>query len=691
MSLGGHAQIQELLRCRHDIIVSCASCLMHWHFFFSQVSSLIHRIHVANMWAQGVRTQDSAFTIASTDAMLCDRFADVFSVTCSCMMSAAAAEAEICSVGGGHPSLNEPSPSSSSCSSDAITVFLDEPCVVGKASEGSPVQERPQRQSPLEIQRHVLRGVPANLVLRRCARMFSGSAGSEATYLLSRPTDHLGAFVSHNWSVGRSRKWLALSLQYNFLSALVFGVLIAAVLCVLSSLGWLPLSAVDNRYVHHRGIYCTLGGALVFHVVLLFGSDVLPGYLRRHHEVFLDKVCIHQVDKKLQRQGIESLGGFLFYSWSMVVLYTPVYTKKVWTVYEMACFLCVHPGGRLVWLPVDVAPSVVVASFLSLLFNVFMWGMSLVSIRERLAIPSWLQFVPVMPLAACGMLLFHNTARDQAKSEADLRLFSIRNAVCAVESDRAVVEGNVASLMRDLKLLPFDSTDEEALQVFDLMVQSTLPRAIRHSIGRGGWRYEWIMAIFCSSLFWSFDIVAAQVFAGASVQAVIATMLGRSAYLCAALPLGTALFMQLSGRCTHLSGWRRIVFMLFLSGLWILWQSLWLTVLELAVSVAREDLLAFILLSVVSAASFLLTYFVYRRPPGQQRRQRMGTDSETMEELAEALRSYRQQSDAQDVARRRVEWTSVPMCWLARIRGDNRTVRGVRTTIAKAITDFAAH
>ena len=496
-----------------------------------------------------------------------------------------------------------------------------------------------------------------------------------------------GGFVSHNWSVGRSRKWLALSLHYNFPGALVCGILIAAVLCVPSSLGWLPLSAVDNRYVHHRGIYCTLGGALVFHVVLLFGSDVLPGYLRRHHEVFLDKVCIHQVDKKLQRQGIESLGGFLFYSWSMVVLYTPIYIKKVWTVYEMACFLCVHPGGRLVWLPVDVAPAVVVGSFLNLLLIVALWSMSLVSTRERLAIPSWLQFVPVMPLAACGVHLLHNTARDQAKSEADLRLFSIRNAVCAVESDRAVVEGNVASLMRDLKLLPFDSTHEEALQVFDLVVQSTLPRAIRDSIGQGGLRYEWIMAAFCSSLFWSFDIVAAQVFAGASVQAVVATALGRSTYACAALPLALALVFLLSGRCTHLSGWRRIVFVLFLTGVWILWRS----VLDLAVSVAREDLLAFILLSLVSAACFLLTYFVYRRPPGQQRQRRMGTDSETMEELAEALRSYRQQSDAQDVARRRVEWTSVPMCWLARIRGDNRTVRGVRTTIAKAITDFAAH
>ena len=58
-------------------------------------------------------------------------------------------------------------------------------------------------------------------------------------------------------------------------------------------------------------------------------------------------------------------------------------------------------------------------------------------------------------------------------SDADVRHFSIRNALCAVESDRVVVESNVASLMRDLKLVPADSTRENALAVFDLMVQDS--------------------------------------------------------------------------------------------------------------------------------------------------------------------------------------------------------------------------
>ena len=389
--------------------------------------------------------------------------------------------------------------------------------------------------------------------------------------------------------------------------------------------------------------------------------------------MFLDKVCIHQVDKELQRKGIESLGGFLFHSWSMVVFYTPVYTTKVWTVYEMACFLSVHPGGRLVWLPVDVALANVLASFLNMLYNVAVWGMSLVSTREWLALPSWLLFFPLVPLVACMMYFVGNVTRDQAKSEDDLRHFSIRKAVCAVESDRAVVERNVASLLRDLKLVPLDSTHEEALQVFDRVVQSTLPRAMRSSIGRAGIRYELVVVVFCVSLFKAFDVVAAQVFAGASSQAVVATVLERTTLVFALMPLGVAFLWALSGRCTHLSGGSRVLFVLLLSGLWMVWTPSVNVVLELALSFAREDLFALVLFSLVLAACLLLTYFVFRRAPEQQRKRRTGAVSETIEDLAEALRSYNQQMDTYVVSRRSFEWTDLPKCFRTWVRGEAAT------------------
>ena len=273
-------------------------------------------------------------------------------------------------------------------------------------------------------------------------------------------------------------------------------------------------------------------------MILLFGVDALPARFMRSQNIFLDKACIHQVDTTLQRQGIESLGGFLFYSWSMVVLYTPVYTTKLWTVYEMACFLSVHPGGRLVWLPADLWLAVVFGPLLIMFNTVALWATSLRSTGEWITVPAWLLILPLLPAAVGATFVFDKVVRDQAKSEEDLRLFSIRNAVCAVEGDRAIVEGNVASLMQDLKLVQADSTQEEALLAFDRLVQTTLPRAIRDSslvapVSGTSSLAQWSRRCYFPVLIlWALDVSA-----GASIQAVVATMLRSTTYACSRLCL----------------------------------------------------------------------------------------------------------------------------------------------------------
>ena len=143
------------------------------------------------------------------------------------------------------------------------------PEVVGRNSEGLVVRS-PQHQSQLEIKSDVLRGVRTDVVLRRRATLLSSGAGSEATYLLSRLTDHLGAFVSHNWCVSRSKKWLALCVHFNLWPALFCGAMIALLLCVATSLGWLPLAAIEHDYWEYEGLYCNVCGFLVFQVVLFF-------------------------------------------------------------------------------------------------------------------------------------------------------------------------------------------------------------------------------------------------------------------------------------------------------------------------------------------------------------------------------------------------------------------------------------
>merc|ERR1740121_2482032 len=68
--------------------------------------------------------------------------------------------------------------------------------------------------------------------------------------------------------------------------------------------------------------------------------------------VFLDKTCIHQTDLERQRRGILKLGAFLRSSKKMVAIYSDLYLTKLWTVYEIACFLALHPVSQLVVIPI---------------------------------------------------------------------------------------------------------------------------------------------------------------------------------------------------------------------------------------------------------------------------------------------------------------------------------------------------
>ena len=98
-----------------------------------------------------------------------------------------------------------------------------------------------------------------------------------------------------------------------------------------------------------------------------------------------------------------------------------------------------------------------------------------------------------------------------------------------------------------------------------------------------------------------------------SAQAVITVIVARSTFVCAGQLLAVAFAVSLSGRCSHLTGLRRIVFMLLLSVLWILYSSLWLYFVQQADAHAKEGIFGFVILSAVSAVCFLPTYLVYHR------------------------------------------------------------------------------
>ena len=143
------------------------------------------------------------------------------------------------------------------------------------------------------------------------------------------------------------------------------------------------------------------------------------------------------------------------------------------------------------------------------------WAMTLPSISRWFTVPWWLlASAALAPAVVCATFIVDKAVRHQVRSEADLRLFSIQNAICAVEGDRAIVEGNGVSLMRNPRLAPADSTHAVALLTFDRLVQTTMPRAVRDAVGRAGMRYELLVVMLAPVVFYSFDVVGAEVFAG---------------------------------------------------------------------------------------------------------------------------------------------------------------------------------
>merc|ERR1740121_1969778 len=101
-----------------------------------------------------------------------------------------------------------------------------------------------------------------------------------------------------------------------------------------------------------HGCGCTLLTAPAFLLACVSGGELkrICGY--RGKTMFLDKVCINQVDTELQRQGISKLGAFLRNSSRMLVIYSDIYLTKLWTVYEVACFLSTHPASDIILMPI---------------------------------------------------------------------------------------------------------------------------------------------------------------------------------------------------------------------------------------------------------------------------------------------------------------------------------------------------
>lgn len=171
----------------------------------------------------------------------------------------------------------------------------------------------------------------------------------------SFPTNHIQEFWSHSWHGNAWHKVLTALYLYNSMTAAVFASLGTLLLWALVAWSYLPVEPLWWREHPAASFWCTGTSILLYCLALFFSKP--------RRRVFLDILCIDQADTSLKAAGLVSMGAFLKCSDSMLVLWDPSYTHRLWCVFEMAAYLHSRPADKV---KLIIRPTILGPVFISL-------------------------------------------------------------------------------------------------------------------------------------------------------------------------------------------------------------------------------------------------------------------------------------------------------------------------------------
>eukprot|EP00438_Fugacium_kawagutii_P023287 Skav226224 [mRNA] locus=scaffold1218:176103:177548:- [translate_table: standard] len=179
----------------------------------------------------------------------------------------------------------------------------------------------------------VLRVTPAFCAFRQCASALRKGVHDNGNdfFKKSRRSDEIPTFWSHSWHGGHWKKIMTLVLFYNGRTAVFLSFLTAfVVMPILDALGVFP--GFDRGV---NGLQFTtwslLSGGLVASLVVVLWRSRAP--------VFLDRICISQADQKMKTMAIFSLAGLLKKTDTLLILWDPTWTERLWCLFELAAFI----------------------------------------------------------------------------------------------------------------------------------------------------------------------------------------------------------------------------------------------------------------------------------------------------------------------------------------------------------------
>eukprot|EP00435_Cladocopium_sp_Y103_P038908 s244_g10.t1 len=190
-----------------------------------------------------------------------------------------------------------------------------------------------EKIAQMEIVRpEVMRVTPAYRAFQqRAAALRVGVDGD--FFSKSYMSHQISTFWSHSWHSGHWKKIITLITIYNGPAASVLGMLAALVMMPLFCFDLLPSLDRGRTGPTAIGYSCwsLWSGFLVTSLVMMLW--------RPQSRVFLDRICISQTDVQLKTEAILSLAGLLKRSDSMLILWDPSWTERLWCLFELAAFL----------------------------------------------------------------------------------------------------------------------------------------------------------------------------------------------------------------------------------------------------------------------------------------------------------------------------------------------------------------
>eukprot|EP00438_Fugacium_kawagutii_P018308 Skav212457 [mRNA] locus=scaffold385:161244:162818:+ [translate_table: standard] len=349
----------------------------------------------------------------------------------------------------------------------------------------------------------ILRVTPAFCAFQHCAAALREGHDGDLFHH-SRKSEKIPIFWSHSWHGGQWKKIITLILFYNGRAAMFFSFLAAfLVMPILYGLKVLPGFDRGLDYFQSDHLFTTwslCSGALVASlVVVLWRPQAL---------VFLDRICISQTDNEMKAMAIFSLAGLLRKSDSMLILWDPTWTERLWCLFELSAFLKSSQDAAkrtLIVRPIFMGP-VSVTIFLTLL--AFVMPLTTVPLDTSGMLEGVAYYlIPVAGAAVLGIVVGFWAVSTIRSYFRDLDLMKEQLLVISFDQARSAcceqqhVSSTGDALLCDRKVVKdiwFGSQE-----AFEQTVRSQVLDILTHELSENVFTTTWVLSV-TSPVIWAF-------------------------------------------------------------------------------------------------------------------------------------------------------------------------------------------